>query len=135
MFSGEDSPEIRAALGREAHAECFECGGAGVVTVSESDGPIIGWANDNARRVLDMLGLDGSDPGVTGMLSLAEARRAVMRGRARNSRNVSQLTREATDGRIISPELNETDLRERVEKFAQFVEQAAERGATTIYWS
>jgi len=135
MFSGEDSSEIRAALKRAANPDCLQCGGAGFETMMESDVPRVGWANLSALRVLDMLGID-SDPGSTGMLTLPEARRTVMRGRARSKQFVARLCYESfSDGRFHSGGLDEDSLRQRVEQFASFVEQAAERGATTIYWA
>lgn len=70
----------RTELATVAWSKCPSCNGSGVETVSVSDAPCLNLANDNAGRLLSVLGL----PAVyMGEVSIPGARRALMRARAR----------------------------------------------------
>lgn len=146
FYHGEDTPEIRAELKASAHSACPSCKGTGVETVKESDAPTLNFCNDNALRILGALGLDVD---YCGSATIAEARRAVMRGRARG--DLSGHVREAEvhrgapytreDGvvelgqaRFFSSGLDEDGIRSRIERFSAFVMEAEGRGATKIWW-
>lgn len=146
MMRGEDSVEVRANLQEESRPDCPQCGGTGVEVVEETDAPSLNLANDNAARLLAAMDLPCD---CDGEMTLAEARRGLMRARARQ--DLSQFVREETtvygapraqeDGsvelhpvRAQSFGLSVEGLRDRIERFGAFVEAAAARGAQTIFW-
>jgi hypothetical protein len=90
--------------------------------------------------------------GTAGMMTLPEARRRVMGARARFERLAPALVRAETitvggpslrdDGvvelrpvRAIAPAFTAEDLRERLERFADLLEEGARRGAVEVYWA
>lgn len=113
--------------------------------VTTVDGPQLNWANDNAWRLLRALGLAAE---TTGEATMPEARRAVMRARARTDLSGFARAEERTYGqpceregvvelrpvRSFGPALGEEDVRARIEQFARFVEAAEAAGATLIRW-
>lgn len=136
----------RSALATEAQEGCPTCKGTGVESVEESDRPELNLANLNATALLSALAL-ANDFG--GQVSLADARRAVMRARARKSLAPFGFASEAVHGaprtnedgsielrplRVHSFGLDADGLKDRVERFASFVEESASRGATVIFW-
>jgi hypothetical protein len=146
MMRGEDSAEVRANLQEECRPDCLHCKGTGIEVVEETDAPSLNLANDNAARLLAILGLPCDEDGE---VTIAESRRALMRARARQ--DLSLFTREGKtvygapraqeDGsvelrpvRAQSFGLSAEGLRDRIERFGTFVEEAAARGARTIFW-
>jgi hypothetical protein len=108
----------------------------------------------NAAALWPLLGLPLEDGQLVpvGEVSVPEARRAVMRARARFEHAASGLVRTAVvtygaprrgdDGvvelrpvRAVACGLDEEGLADRLERFSRFVEAVAERGATNIAWS
>jgi hypothetical protein len=108
----------------------------------------------NAAALWPLLGLPLDDGGVPqdGEVSVPEARRALMRARARFERLAPKLVRPTVitygapraqeDGTIeirptrdLSFGLDEEGLAARLDRFATFVEALAERGATHIGWA
>lgn len=145
-FEGRWSDEARADLANSANPNCPFCKGSGVEKVEHSEAPYLNLANDNARLVLEALGLDTE---LWGELSIAKARRAVMRGRSRS--DLTPFTREDgvvygrpradDDGvvqlrpvRVRSMGVDEDRMASYIERFADFVERSASLGATTITW-
>jgi len=146
MFSdGEDNEAIRAELKAEANPECFSCKGSGIEMFEESDAPELNLANDNMLRLLAVLGLSVE---YCGEMTLPEARRAIMRGRARDvsghvrnrverhgaPRDCGEGVVELRPLHFLDVGLDEDGIRERVERFSAFVLEAERRGATKIWW-
>ncbi len=136
----------RAELAAEAWDKCLHCKGTGVESVENDDAPSLNLGNDNAVSLLGALGLTVD---CWGEIALPEARRAVMRARARKSLSVYTRATEIVYGAPRADEngaielrpirshgfgLTEDGLRDRIERFASFVEASASRGATTITW-
>jgi len=117
-------------------------------------------SNGRASALLGLLGLDSYDI-YDGEVTLAEARRAVMRARATFSRAVHEHTSPVRESggqmrtgtrltfgknagvmssltrapRVISTGISEDYLAGRLNDFADLVEAAAKAGATGIHWS
>jgi hypothetical protein len=107
------------------------------------------WANENARVMFDLLGIDAGEE-LVGEATIAELRRAVMRARATVDRRAPELSRPGSveygapverDGvvemrpvRIVRGPILEERIRERLEDLAAFVEAAARAGATGVTW-
>lgn len=88
--------------------------------------------NANAAALLSALGFDWRTFG--GECSVPEARRAIIR--AKNRRSLSAFTRQEASGpRHFQPGFTEEDLLERIDRFAEFVENNARIGAKVIRWS
>jgi len=137
----------RVELAGEAWSECLQCKGTGVETVEYDERPSLNLNNENAKLLLGALGLSTD---CWGEMTLPEARRGLMRARARKS--LSEFTRasetfygapradengaiELRPFRGHSGGFSEESLRDRIERFALLVDQAAEQGATKIFWS
>lgn len=95
----------------------------------------------NVGALMHLLGLVG--PGVDptyGEASMAMACKAVQRARASFEYLVDDHTRPAADGRreggcrYITSGLDEHGLRDRLDRFADLLCEATDRGATSIYW-
>lgn len=135
------APEL---LAQHADPACARCHGTGVEIVSVDRNPSVNLSNGNAGALLRALGLHGDH----GTASLPEARRAVMRARARDLSALERPTEVrrarsfASDGTIaelyrvqsVSIGLDATGLAERIEQFAAFVEASAALGARAIHW-
>jgi len=78
MMRGLDTPAVRANLATGADAGCPSCGGAGVERVPRENPLCLNLANDNAFRLLALLGLPVTP---LGECSIAHARRALLRAR------------------------------------------------------
>jgi hypothetical protein len=111
---------------------------------------IYGWNIGNAVAMFGLLGIEG-DPDY-GSITIADARRAVMRATALFERKAPQHTRpsetrygaprEAVDGsielrpiRVVSGGLTVEQMRDKLTTFGQYVEAAAQAGAARIQWS
>jgi hypothetical protein len=81
MMRGHDSAEVRANLAAGADPACPSCRGSGVESVPRESPLSLNLANDNAFRLLALLGLPVAP---TGECTIAEARSALLR--ARNGR-------------------------------------------------
>lgn len=141
-FMGNATPE---ALRAAANPRCIHCGGTGVEKVPQSDGPSINFANANGIALLRALRLGMA---YTGDITIAEARRAIIRARSSSLAPFVRLEQkligkpvervpgvvEARPLRAFDPGLSEEGLSERIERFAAFVEAAAARGAANIHW-
>ena len=113
-----------------ASPTCLVCGGTGVEKVVESDGPVLNLNSANGSALLEMMGFSSRPHGC---VDVHRARRGVIRARSRA--DLSQWCRPALEGpRAFSPAFNEHDLRERVDRFADFLEQSIARGARNIVW-
>lgn len=113
----------------------------------DAEDDIVGFnlANGNAVRFLRFLGFP-SDP--DGIVTIADARRAVIRARATFDRTVGQHTREASssghlviDGvthldipRVHEAGIDESYFARRLDEFAKLIEDVANEGATHIGW-
>jgi hypothetical protein len=145
MMRGHDTPEARVHLAAGADPACLSCGGSGVERVPREDPLCLNLANENAFRLLALLGLPVA-PG--GECTIAEARRAILRARnakmgsyAREDQVVHGAPGEREDGAI---ELRPTRAWIRglsVERLAGYVERldalvrnGSETGATKLVW-
>lgn len=141
-FMGNATPE---ALRAAANPRCLHCGGSGVEKVPTTDGPSLNFANANGIALLRALRLGMA---YTGDLTIAEARRAIIRARASSLAPFVRLEEkligkpverapgviEARPVRSFDAGLSEEGLSERIERFAAFVEASAARGAANIRW-
>ncbi len=120
---------------------------------SESEAELRGphdfvWSNDNARAMLQLIGLPASEH-LEGEAPVAEVRRAILRARAGFDRFGPSLVRPTVrvpigrkrpDGTIeiragyTNHGLDLTGLEERLDMFAAAVEALASLGATHIAW-
>jgi hypothetical protein len=78
MMRGHDGPGVQANLAAGADRACPSCQGSGVERVPRENPLSLNLANDNAHRLLSLLGLPVAP---TGECTIAEARRAVLRAR------------------------------------------------------
>ncbi len=137
---------VRENLSHEANPSCPFCEGTGVEVETMSDAPSLNLANDNARLLLQALGLSDE---LWGSLSVAEARRAIMRARSRSDLSPFTRPNETVYGRpqtnedgsiqlrpvrLQSMGVNENRMASYITRFANFVEASASRGATSISW-
>lgn len=140
------SEETLEDLRAHADPECHTCKGTGVESRQDSDKPYVNWCNGNAVVMIRVLGLRGAEHGDA---SIAEARRAVIRATSRSDlsayarpdehvygqpRTDENGTIELRPLRVVSQGLDAGDIKERIEQFAEFVEESARRGATRIWW-
>jgi hypothetical protein len=141
FMNGATPEALRAA----ADPQCHFCSGSGIETVMTSDLPELNLANGNGIALLRALRL-GMD--YAGEITIAEARRAIMRARSGSLEPFVRLEQKLTgkpaerDGVIVArplrffdPGLSTEGLGERIERFAALVEVSAARGATLIFWS
>jgi hypothetical protein len=103
MMRGHDTPEVRASLATGADPACPSCG-SGVERVPRGDPLRLNLANDNALRLLALLGLPMAP---AGECTIAEARRALLRARnvdlgnyVREDEVVHGAARERADGAV-----------------------------------
>jgi len=137
----------RAELAREAWADCGICKGTGVESVTDDDAPRLNLNEGNAVLLLKVLDLPVD---CWGEITLAEARRAVMKARSRKNLSAFERDTKAVYGapttdengvvelrplRVHSFGITEAGLRDRIERFAELVELGASRGATKITWA
>jgi len=147
-MDGDWSEAVKVNLKAEANPACPFCKGTGIEGFTRDDRPHINWANDNGVRVLATLGIVGEDAPY-GEMTIAEARRAVMRARSRSDLSAYTREEEVRHGapradengvvelkplRVYSPSLDENSIQDRIEQFAHFVEESAARGATLVRW-
>lgn len=145
-MDGNFSDAVRADLAANANPACPFCHGSGVEVETEDDAPRLNLANENAALLLLALGLR---PELYGDTGIAEARRAVMRAWSRSDltpftredRAVSGRPRANADGtvelrplHIFSQGVTQDRLESYISRFAAFLEESANRGATTISW-
>lgn len=115
--------------------------------------PLFDFCNANASVFAGLLGIDHmTDDGLVGSITIAEARRAIIRTRATFDRRVKDFVRPDErfygepsaneDGTIelrplcmLSRGIDEAYLRKRLEDFVTFVAEAELQGATHIAWS
>lgn len=145
MYHGETSAEIRAELAREARSDCPNCNGSGVEMVPVESPHALNM-NQYGYRVLRALGLPAES---CGQCTIAEARRGLLRalntdlghlledeeviyGRPRAGENGAIELRPV---RSFSKGLSREGLDRRIAAFRTFVQNAADAGATRIFWS
>jgi hypothetical protein len=111
-----------------------------VVALGIEDPAHLNLASVNARAFLSFLGLEpGAEP--SGEATLPEARRAIIRARATFARKVGGFTREGSDTkrpgqcRVIMGGIDEGYLARRIDDFERFLNAAAVKGATTVWWA
>jgi len=138
--------DLKASLRIAANPLCSICKGIGIERVKESDAPFLNLANENARLLFFALGLNKEtvEEELWGDLTTAEARRAVMRGKARGS--LKPYTRPPAENRrgggsVLTvgcrwhdPGVSEHGMRTYIVRFEDFLEEAISRGATRIWW-
>ena len=95
------------------------------------------WSNMNARAMLAFLGMENDEPnGLTGAVSIPEARRAVIKARALFEKRAPKFARETIDeGNFISVGLSVENIEYRLDDFERFVGDAEKAGAKSIYWA
>lgn len=132
-----------AELSDAADPHCSTCDGTGIEVGEVDDLPEVNFANGNVLVILVALGLPqdwvGSCPlpvarrGAWAFLNRRRLEPQVQR--ALDQRNGWELEARGTYGvRVVTQEMTEDGLRERVQSFATFVEQSSMRGATVIRW-
>jgi hypothetical protein len=146
-MAGDFSDAVKAELRAEASLECPCCKGTGIERNELDDRPSVNWNNGNAQAILAALGVPFE---YGGEMTIADARRAVMRARARTDltpftrpeKVVYGRPRVNEDGsvelrplRMFGGGLDTESVHRHIEQFARFVEESASRGATTITWS
>lgn len=145
MMRGHDNPEIRADLAAGADRTCPSCQGSGVESVMREDPLSLNVANDNALRLLALLGLP-VEP--VGECPIAEASRAILRARnvkassyVREDETVHGAPSERGDGAVeLRPirawirGLSVNRLTGYVERLDVLVRKGGEAGATKIVW-
>lgn len=97
------------------------------------------WSNDNARRMLQLLGLPFENDSLAGQQSIHEVLRAITYTKSRFEDLAPAYTRESSDtsgsgARVIGFGLDIEGIEERLDTFTQFVTRALQGGAKTIYW-
>lgn len=126
----EFGPGAAGVMREAASQECYQCQGAGVEKGVRAAYPELNFANVNASALLRAMALPDTPEG---SMTLAQARRGVMRVRAR--RTLEPFTRERhVAGRFFDFGSSSDDIRERVERFANFAELVGSLGATQIFW-
>ncbi|MFZ5896440.1 MAG: hypothetical protein ACOY0T_35630 [Myxococcota bacterium] len=129
-----------------ADPNCPSCKGSGIETTTVSDAPSLNLANANACALLVTLGLP-AEP--YGSVALCDAEDAIERARALPiPRGLVRATRyeygpaEVANGtvepfpvRAVIGGISVDSIRDRVERFAEFVALCKSRGATLISWS
>jgi hypothetical protein len=145
MMRGLDSRAVRAHLAAGALPGCPSCGGSGVERVPREDSPCLNLANDNAFRLLALLGLPVAP---AGECTIAEARRALLRARngkvgnyVRQDEVVHGAPCEREDGtielrpiRVWIGGLSVERLTAYVDRLEAVVQDGGERGAKKLVW-
>lgn len=146
MMSGEDSAEIRQDLATSANPSCPLCQGKGIEHVEDDNLPMFNVSNEMAKVLLALFHLEGMD----GSMSLAEARRGIMRARSKSDISEYVVPEDRVYGKPVVREDGTVELRplrmlsfgvssdrilDRLQAFINFVEESAHLGATTISWS
>ena len=145
MMRGLDGPGVRANLAAGADRACSSCQGSGVESVPRENPLSLNLANDNAHRLLALLGLPAAP---AGECTIAEARRAILRARivkvgsyAREDQVVHGAPGEREDGAIeLRPTrawirgLSVDRLAGYVERLDALVRNGGEAGATKLVW-
>jgi hypothetical protein len=145
MMRGLDTPEVRAGLAEGAAPACASCRGSGVERVPRENPLTLNLANDNAFRLLALLGLPVAPAGKS---TLAEARRALLRARngrvdhyAREDEVVHGTPSEREDGTVeLRPVrawirgLGVDRLAGYVDQLEALVQSAGKRGAKELVW-
>lgn len=138
----------REELRKFASPQCPLCQGSGV-EICPPQTLSYNLANDNAARLLSLLGLGRDD--LIGNLDLPSARRAVIRAKAQFNRRAPALVRPEerlygaphtqSDGtvelhplRVVSQGLSADQLYARLITFEQLIVEASQQGATHIHW-
>lgn len=145
LEGGMPSTEQLDELRDHAWDQCPTCGGQGH-TLERPFAPMLSLANVNARALFGVLGLPFAEAGV---VTIAEARRAVMRARARTELGAFERPAIVVTGAPIERDgvvelrpvrariggLDAEMILDRVERLAELVEQGAADGATVLCWS
>lgn len=109
------------------------------IVLDFGDAAHLNMASANGRAFLDFLQLDAGDD-LVGEVTLADARRAVIRCRATFERRVGKFIRQARDIRLPGrAPLTEDGIgaeyfMQRLDGFEMFLGVMAEKGATSICW-
>lgn len=134
----------RTELAQHAEHDCRLCQGSGV-EIRTSPEHMVDLSSRNALAVLGgLMGLDPQD----GRISIPEARRALMRARARDpqphtspARRLYGAPRTHEDGvvelrpvRLVDQGIDTDGLTSRLDRIAQLVETAAQLGCPGIEW-
>lgn len=137
MYPAEDTWE---ELQRHARDDCPVCGGTGLEFESTPD-DFFNISNANARALLSLLAFE-IEP--CGTATLPDVRRGIMRARATFERRagaalaigpgMAEQAISALGARLVCPRVTTEDLRDRLERFAAFVERSSRIGATHIVW-
>lgn len=125
---------------RAADLKCYVCGGAGVELTTLTTTPELNLSNVNAEALLAVMGIEPQGSyGLVGEMSIAQARRGVMRARSR--RSLEPFVPKALpdwanvfSARVVVPVHTAEHVSERIDRFAKFVELSAELGAKKIRW-
>lgn len=123
---------------RAADSECHVCKGTGVELTTLTTTPELNLSNVNAEALLAAMGIEAQGSyGLVGEMSIAQARRGVIR--ARNRRSLEPFVPRADwtsafGARVIAPVHTTEHVEEHVDRFSKFVELSAELGAKKIRW-
>jgi hypothetical protein len=137
------------ALREAADPKCPFCKGTGKESREESDAPFLNLANQNARALFTVLGIDPGED-LLGECPLAEAKRALIRAKNSNPEKWPTFKDQVTTGaprknedgtvtlrpvHIYTFGLDEERMSGYISRFEQFLSEVEKRGATLIKWA
>lgn len=128
-------PGEASVMKSAADPHCTTCRGTGVEGYAMATTPQLNFSNLNAEALLEVMGFK---PSYAGEMTVAQARRGVMRARSRKSLEsfvpTADWAKVFGSTRYIVPDQTAEHVQERIERFARFVEVSAELGAKKIRW-
>lgn len=125
MQYGPGMPSVMRAA---AWNGCDFCYGTGVESSLTPISPTLNFSNTNAFALLRVMGMEAQPDGE---MTIPLVRRGIMRGRAR--RSLDDLI-EPMSNRFVTFGVSAESIRERLDRFSNFVESAASLGAGRIFW-
>lgn len=143
----DDSERVKSLLGKVAKPDCTLCDGKGWY-YRDTILPKINLANANAAAILSLMGYKDEDL-YHGDVSISKFRRAYIKALNANPAKAVRpehiehgKPREIEPGvvdlkpiRMFSSELSEEDIKERLARIGQFLQEAIANKATRIYWN
>lgn len=123
-------PGSAAVMESAANEDCHQCQGTGLEQSIRAAYPELNMSNEHAWAVLQVMGLKAQQEG---SMTLVQARRGLIRARARTSLEAFTAPKTVV-GRFFDAGVTEVAIAHRIEKLSKFVELVASLGATRIFW-